>query len=115
MISPELHSKLISNGWKSLPIDQLPANKLNEGISALYTFNNALSLRDHAGENFLRLLISNMSDSACLQMPYSGAPDAIVDYIIGRQNAMSPSDYFTDYFALQSICEVSILATEQFL
>lgn len=109
-----IHEKLISAGWRLHPHDNVTQNSLNTGIQAMYLYKDNASLRFHEGD-MLRLLMHSMNNTSGFQIEFNKDQEKIIDAIIAIQDKLSPDDYFGQYMELQNVCDISILAIEQFL
>ncbi len=115
MLTSTQHEKLINTGWQAENLSNLEKNKLNSGVTAFYSYKNTLSLRVYTEENMLRLMIHEMQDNRCLQFDCDDKTDHFLNKIIEIQDQINIENYFSHYFSLQQIGNVSVVLTEQFL
>lgn len=109
-----IHEKLIAAGWRLQPHNGVTKNSLNDGIEAMYLYKDTASLRFHTGD-ILRLLMHSMNNTSGFQIEFNKDQEKIIDAIIAMQDKLSADDYFGQYMELQNVCDISILAIEQFL
>jgi hypothetical protein len=111
----EMGAWLTAAGWIEQAVSELPQNRLNAGVEAVFSYRNKLSLRYHPEEMFIRLMIYGAGDARCLQLDYQDKLERVIEIIISIKDDLSLDSYLSQYLALQAICPVSILMVEQFL
>jgi hypothetical protein len=130
--------KLKNNGWLEGNIPELTSNNLNRDVSAYFIYKNKLSLRYHAKENFIRLMVFGKTNNEDFKVNYISKIDKSLDGIgyndvrgfqidckknlddvlndlLSMQDTITLDSYFDFYLKIQSVGEISILAVEQFI
>ncbi len=111
----EIAKKLIFNGWEEKDLSDLPSNYLNEDVDVYLSYNNTHSIRFYMDKGFIRITIFDEYDERWFQINVKNNMDKILDKLIEKKDSIDISDYLSFYLELQAICDVSILAVEQFI
>ena len=111
----QIRNQFLESHWKEEILSRLPINNLNKGVQLYLYFKDRLSIRLNPDDKIIRLMIYNSGDDRCLEINYNNNLSEIIKNLINAQDEINVDTYLNFYLTLQGICDVSILAYEQFL
>ncbi len=79
METTQMTEQLTRNGWHEETITALASNSLNKGATAYFIYQNKLSLRYHAKENYIRLMVYGKSSDEAFAVNYISKIDKALD------------------------------------